>query len=174
MIRVRVGALADQSEEGVLRPVRTDMSPVSSAGRDIEHRAGEAVAARLLGMGSLPIGGAVITPGGLLAAGFLIHAVVCSDEEPETAQSVERALKNGLRRAADLGLQTLALPPLGMGVGNLEPEDTARAMVEILLDHIDQGRAPLDITIVAPSEFEATVFERLVTEMARHRFPMQN
>lgn len=174
MIRVQVGVLADQSGEGVLRPVRTDLSPVSAAGRDIAVRAGDAMTSRLLGMGSLPMGGAVVTPAGLLPATFVIHAVVASDEEPETLQSALRALRNGLRRAADLGLESLALPPLAMGVGMLEVEDSARAMVEILLDHLDEGKAPLDLTIVVSSEYEAQVFERLVTDLARDRFPMQN
>jgi O-acetyl-ADP-ribose deacetylase (regulator of RNase III) len=174
MIRVEIGVLADQTHEGVLRPVRTDLTPVSAAGRDIAARAGEAMTARLLGMGSVPMGGAVITPAGQLPSSYVIHAVVSSDEEPETIESARRALRNGLRRAADVGLASLALPPLGMGVGILEADDSARAMVEILLDHLDEGRAPLDLTIVVSSDYEASVFARLVTELARQRFPMQN
>ena len=125
-------------------------------------------------MGALPIGGAFITPAGELTASFLIHVVTASEEEPESALSVQRALRNGLRRAVEWELKSLALPPLGAGVGHMDIEDSARAMVEILVDHLDEGHPPLDLTIVVAGEYEAVVFTHLVEELTRDRFPMRN
>jgi O-acetyl-ADP-ribose deacetylase (regulator of RNase III) len=125
-------------------------------------------------MGSLPIGGATITPAGNLEASFLIHVVTSSEEEPESSLSVQRALRNGLRRAVEFELQSLALPPLGAGVGHMEIEDSARAMVEILVDHLDEGHPPLELTIVVSGEYEKGVFTHLVEELTRDRFPMRN
>jgi O-acetyl-ADP-ribose deacetylase (regulator of RNase III) len=169
-----VGDLASQEAEGVVRPVRSDLSPLNAAARDLLLAAGGEVADRLEQLGSIPMGGAVMTPGGDLPAGFIIHVVTASDDEPETAHTVQRALRNGLRRAADWGLASLALPPLGLGVGNLAPEDAARAMVEILVDHLDEGQPPLDFTIVASSAYEMEIFGHLVEELTRDRFPMRN
>jgi O-acetyl-ADP-ribose deacetylase (regulator of RNase III) len=174
VIRVVVGELAAQAVDGLLRPVRSDLAPVSAASRDIALAAGEALEERLARLGPLPIGGAVLTPAGGLAASFLIHLVVMSEEEPQTSISVQRALRNGLRRAADWGLASIALPPLGLSVGLVEPEDAARALVEILFNHLDEGLAPLDLTIVVGSEFEARLFEELVQEMARARSATRN
>lgn len=162
MISVVLGELAAQTAEGVMRPIRSDLAPATAAARDVAQGAGEAVAARLEKVGAVPIGGAVITPAGALDASFLIHVVVMSADEPQTAIAVQRALNNGLRRAADLGLESLALPPLGLGVGAMEPEEAGRAQVEILANHLAEGAPPLDVTIVAASEFELELFERLV------------
>jgi O-acetyl-ADP-ribose deacetylase (regulator of RNase III) len=174
MIRVVVGDLAAQSVDGVVRPVRSDLSPVTAASRDIALAAGEELEERLSRLGALPIGGAMLTPAGRLPAGYLIHVVVMSEEEPQTSISVQRALRNGLRRAADWGLASIALPALGLSVGMIEPEESARALVEILFNHLDEGVAPLDLTIVVESDFEAHLFEGLIQETARARSAARN
>lgn len=169
MIRVVLGDLAEQRVDALMRPVRSDLAPVSAVSRDLLLAAGEELQQRLARMGVLPVGGAVLTPSGRLAAGFLIHAVVMSEDEPQTSLSVQRALRNGLRRAADWGVGSLALPPIGLQTGTGDPEDAARALVEILFNHLDEGAAPLELTIVVSSAFECQLFERLVDEMARAR-----
>jgi len=148
-----------------MRAIRSDLGPVNAASRDVFAAAGEAVGEGLLRTGPLPLGGAVITPGGDLPADFLIHVVVMSDDEPQTSMTVQRALRNGLRRASDWALDTLAVPPIGLGVGLVEPEESARALVEILFDHVNEGRPPLDVQIVVESSFEVELFNQLVGDI---------
>jgi O-acetyl-ADP-ribose deacetylase (regulator of RNase III) len=174
VIRVVVGDLSVQVVEALLRPIRSDLAPVSAASRDIGLAAGEELEDRLARLGTLPIGSAVLTPSGRLSAGFLIHVVVMSEEEPQTSLSVQRALRNGLRRATDWGLASVALPPLGLTVGTTEPEESARSLVEILYNHLDEGAAPLDLTIVVASDFEANLFGGLVEELSRSRSSLRN
>lgn len=162
MIRVVREELTDVAVEAVLRPIRADLAPVSAASRDVAAAAGPEVEARLEKLGTLPMGSAVMTPGGSLGADFLIHVVVMSEEEPQTTLSAQRALRNGLGRAADWGVESLAVPPLGLGVGLTEPEVSAQALVDILRSHLDEGRAPLDLVIVASTSFEEELFTRLV------------
>ncbi len=169
MIRVAQENLADVVAEAVVRAVRSDLSPVNAASRDLLIVAGEEVQERLHKSGALPVGGAVLSPAGELPADFLIHVVVMSDEEPQTSATIQKALQNGLRRASDWGLESLAVPALGIGVGLIEPEVSARALVEILFNHLDEARPPLDLTIVVSSEYEADLFNQLVGEMTRDR-----
>ena len=174
MIHVVVGQLRDQQVDGLMRPVRSDLAPVSGASRDVVLDAGEDLQERLGRMGILPVGGAVLTPAGTLPAAFLIHAVVMSEDEPQSSMTVQHALRNALRRAADWGLGSVALPPFGMAVGTADPEVAARAVVEILFNHLDEGVAPLDLTIVVSSEYESQLFVRLVDEMSRARSASRN
>lgn len=169
-----VGVLASQTQEGVVRPIRSDSAPLTAEARDVLVGAGPTVVERLDQMGLLPVGGAFVTPGGALGASFIIHVVTASEEEPETAVTVQKALRNGLRRAAEWGMESLALPPLGLGVGLLDAEDAARAMVEILINHLDEGQPPTLLTIVVTNEYEAEVFRRLVDSLTQDRFPMRN
>ena len=101
----------------------------------------------------------------------VVRFVVMSDDEPQTSMSVQKALRNGLRRASDWGLASLALPPLGIVAGTIDPEMSARALVELLFNHIDEGDPPLDLTIVVASEFESELFSRLIADMSRDRSP---
>jgi len=171
VIDVVIGALPVQDREGIVRPIRSDLAPLTSWARDVAAAAGPAVQDRLDQLGPLPVGGAFITPGGDLPASFIIHIVTASEEEPETPLSVQRALRNGLRRAADWGLISLAMPMLGAGVGHMDAEEAARAQVEILVNHLDEGQPPLELTVVVAGEYEAGIFERLAGEMTRDRFP---
>jgi O-acetyl-ADP-ribose deacetylase (regulator of RNase III) len=174
VIDIVIGDLASQSQEGVLRAIRADLTPVDAGGRDVMVGAGEAVRERLQKLGSLPVGGAAITPGGDLPVSFIIHVVTSSDEEPESALSVERALRNGLRRAAEWGLNSLSVPTMGMGAGRMDAESAARAQVDVLVDHLDSGHPPLNLTLVVRGQYEADLFGRIVGELTRERFPMRN
>jgi O-acetyl-ADP-ribose deacetylase (regulator of RNase III) len=97
MIEVLLGVLHEQESEGIVRQIRSDLVPVTSAGRDVAEHAGEAMNDKLEQIGSIPLGGAVITPAGDLRADFVIHAVVSAPDEVETPASVHKALKNSLR-----------------------------------------------------------------------------
>jgi len=169
MIDVVLGVLHEQEAEGIVRPIRSDLVPVTAASRDVAESAGQAMTDRLEQIGSIPLGGAVITPAGGLNADFVIHAVVSAPDDPETPASVQKALTNTLRRAADLALESLAMPPLGTGIGRLDMEESALAMLAMLFFHLDEDQPPRDVKIVTESEYELHVFERLVAEMTSQR-----
>lgn len=168
MISVLRGTLLDVEVEGVIRPVQSDFSPVSAPSRDLGVRAGERIEERLARLGTLPPGGAVITPGGDLPSDFIIHVVVCSADEPQTSATIHNAVHNALRRAADMDLTSLALPPLGIGVGLTEPEEAARSLCRILLDHLND-HPMLDITVVVSSTYEEEMFRGIVAAMSAER-----
>jgi O-acetyl-ADP-ribose deacetylase (regulator of RNase III) len=168
VIRVVTSALADMEVEAIVRAVRSDLAPVSAASRDVAIAAGADLEERLERLGSLPVGGAVMTPAGDLRAEFLIHAVVMSEDEPQTQFTVQKAVRNALARAADWGVASLALPPLGIGVGLTEPEDAADALVQLLANHLEEGRPPLDLVIVTSSAYERDMFAGLVAEVERN------
>lgn len=162
MIEVVLGDLAQQPVEAILRPIRSDLDPVSAASREVGRRAGLDVEERLRAGGQVPVGAAVLTPAGALPSMFVIHAVVGSVDEPQSRVTVERALRNGLARATDWGVNTLAMPVLGLGAGSMEPEDATSAFLDVLREHLADGRPPLDLKVVAASEYERDLLERML------------
>lgn len=109
-----------------------------------------------------------MTPAGNLPCDFLIHVVVSSTDEAQSTLTVQRAVQNGLRRVSDMGLTSLALPPLGIGVGMTQPEDAARALCELLFNHLDEGET-LEMTLVVSSPYEEEIFSRIVRELSDQR-----
>jgi O-acetyl-ADP-ribose deacetylase (regulator of RNase III) len=174
MITVVVGELARQPNEAVMRPVRSDLAPLTVGGRDVGLAAGELVAGRLDQLGSVPVGGAVITPGGELPADFIIHVVTADIDEPQSAGTVQKAVRNGLRRAVEWGLTSLAMPPVGLGAGSMGAEEAAQVLVELLADHLDEGQPPLELVIAVSNEYEESVFNAVIESVVKDRFPTRN
>lgn len=156
-------AAAAADVEAVVRPVRSDGEALTAVGRRLEVAAGPDVVARLREMGDLPVGGALLTPGGDLASSFLVHVVVQAPDEPVTEAGVRRGLVNALRRASELGIASLALAPLGVGAGNLDAEAAARIMEEVVGEHRDSGEPPRTLVIVVESDYEERIFGRLAS-----------
>jgi len=124
------------------------------------------VARQLESLGEIPLGGAVLTPGGSLPVPYLLHLVVQSSDEPVSRGSVRRALEQGLARAADWGLRSLALPSVGVGAGALEAEDAARLLAEVLRAHTATGEGGLDeIVVVVENDYERDIFDRALSTL---------
>ena len=163
MIQIIRGELASTTAEAVLRPVSAEWTAVTPATRRLEIAAGPDVERQCRTLGELPVGSAVITGAGDLAAQFMIHVVVRSFDEPVSASGVRRALDNGLRRVTEWGIERLATAPLGTGAGNLEPDDVASIMIPALVERVRRGGPPRAVEIYVDSEYEKDVFERHVS-----------
>lgn len=168
MIRVVRAELISVDADGILRSVNSDLSADSPVSRAVELAMGPEPVERLQSMGEVPVGGAVITPGGSLPAAFVIHAVTQSAVDPVGAESVKVALLNGLRRAKEWGLARVGIPPLGTGAGNLEAEEAASVMIPLIQDQMTSSDSPWEAIIVVASEYEEDVFRRAV-ELARRK-----
>lgn len=165
MIVVTRGTLAGAGAQAVLRPVSDALEPVSRASREVGLSAGPGVQARLDGWGDLPSGAAAVTPPGDLPCDVLIHVSVQERGEAASAQLIERAFLNALRRAAALGIESIATPPLGSGARGLDAEASARAMLRGLREHRSRSVLPRIITVVVPGDYEEDVFRRVLVDV---------
>ena len=169
MIRILRAELADTEAAAILRPVSAEWDPVTPATRRLEIAAGMPMVEECRRLGELAVGSAVITPAGDLRAQFMVHVIVRSIDEPVTANIVKRGLQNGLRRLSEWGVESVAVSPLGTGAGNLDPEESAREMIPVLLEHLSTAREPTRIDVVVDSAYEQEVFER---ELHRYDLPI--
>lgn len=167
MIRVLLCQPPEADTESILRSISSELDPDTPLSRDLEQGAGSTVAERLRAMGTLPVGAAVITPGGDLPASFLIHVVLQSAEEPIRTEGVKTALQNGLRRAQEWGLKSVAMAPLGIGAGNLEAEEAAGVMIPLIQEHLLCSEYPQEVVITVANEYEHDVFSRAVEATGR-------
>ena len=164
MIEVRRQSLVTADVECVLRSVGSTLEPLTAIGREIGAAAGEDMAERIEQLGDVPVGGAVITPAGDLSASFIIHVSLQSHEEPVSAGGVRKALRNGLGHACRMGIETLALPPLGTGAGNLDAEVTADVICEVLRGHMRNEDYPRKITVMVATDYELQAFASRLEE----------
>ncbi len=158
MIEVRVDDLAFYEGVAIVRPVNADLVATTPLLRRLEAAAGTGLQQDLQKHDTLAVGSAVVSGAGQLPVELLVHAVVSSDEEPVSVHSVRRALTSALQRAVDWQIGALAIPPFGLGAGNLAIEDSAGVLADVLAEHVRRGaRFPEVITLVAETNDEAAV-----------------
>jgi O-acetyl-ADP-ribose deacetylase (regulator of RNase III) len=158
VIEVRIDDLASGAAAAILRPIAADGTAATVAARRLEVVAGPTPFERLRHLGELPVGSATITAAGSLAAEYLVHVVVRSYDQPVTSDIVRRALINGFRRLDEWAVDSVVLPLLGTGAGNLEPETAVTVVVPFL---IESARAHARrITLVVEGEYELDLVER--------------
>jgi O-acetyl-ADP-ribose deacetylase (regulator of RNase III) len=168
MIQIRLAELKDVEAECLVRSVSSELDPITAVSKDLELSAGSGVSDRLQAMGRMPVGAAVLTPAGDLRALFLVHVVLQSSEEPILQDGVRVALQNGLRRVQEWGVDTMAVPVLGIGAGNLSVEESAETMVPLMEEHLQRSEYPQLVTVVVSNEYEEEVFNR-AAELARRQ-----
>jgi len=148
--------------EALVRSVGTDLEACTRLDAEIGWLAGAGVLERLQAFGEVPVGGALVTPGGGLNVDFLVHLVVRSHEEPVSEERIARALRNGLNQMVEWGIRSVALVPLGIGAGNLDAEASARVMCAVLSEHMAESEFPADARIVVQTSYEEEAFGREV------------
>jgi O-acetyl-ADP-ribose deacetylase len=101
----------------------------------IRRAGGEEIEREAVAQGPIEIGDAVATSGGKLAARWVIHGAVMGQDLRTNAELVRRTTESCLRVADELGVESLALPAFGTGVGGFPLDECARIMVSAVRDH---------------------------------------
>ena len=157
MIDVRVDDLAFYDGEAIARPVNAALGATTPVMRRLEQAAGPSFVAQLKLTDELPVGAAVVTGSGDLPVELMIHGVVSSDEEPVTRATVRLALMSALQRAVAFQIRDLAIAPFGLGAGNLDIEESADVMLDVLTEHMRRAQFPASVVIIAETAFEEQV-----------------
>ena len=116
----------------------------------------------------VPVGEAVATTAGRLPVDYVIHAPTMELPAMRTdVGKVREAMRAALRCAEGLGLKALAFPGLGTGVGGLSADEAARAMMEVLRDHVGAGTCLEVVDFVAFTGDLEEAFRRWAEELLR-------
>ena len=158
-ITIRVDDLTFVSGEAIAWPVTATLGATTPLLRRLERAAGETLADQLRVQEPLPVGSAVVTAAGALEVELLVSAVVSSDSEAVSRHGVRRALTSALQRATDWQIEHLVCAPFGLGAGNLDVEECAALMLEVMAAHGARARHPASIVIVVETDAEREAFE---------------
>ena len=152
MIEVVVDDLAFVRADAVIRPADERLEPVQGAAARLDAQAGPRFAELRRVQNPLVVGAAVVTGGGDLTAPLVVHAVIQSREENVSAETVRRALTSAWQRAAQFQLMSIAMPLVGVGAGQLFPEDAARILRDTWEDPTRRPEFPAALTVVVERE----------------------
>ena len=160
MIEVRVDDLAFFQGSALVRPVNAELGATTSLLRRLEIAAGPTLAKQLRVQEPMPVGAAVVTGAGDLPVELIVHAVVCSKTEPVSRSSVQRAFTTALQRTVDWQLENVGVAPFGLGAGNLDIEESAEIMAEVIARHATRANYPTHICFIAETAEEERALTR--------------
>ena len=95
----------------------------------IKRAGGAEIEAEARVLGPIAVGEAVATGAGSLNAKHVIHAAVMGQDLQTNAELVGKATRSALEVADGLGVESVALPAFGTGVGGFPLDEAARIMV---------------------------------------------
>ncbi|TVR60972.1 MAG: hypothetical protein EA422_13230 [Gemmatimonadales bacterium] len=148
--------------DGLLVSMGAELDPPTRAEAALLEGAGEGVRHRLSALGEMPVGGAVVTPGGDLPVEMMIHVVIRSREEPVSERAVAQAFRHGLEQAARWEVERLAVPLLGVGAGNLDAEVAAALLVRVFREHRRSESHPGTLVLLARTSYQEEAALRVI------------
>ena len=165
-IVVLTGDITKQKVDAIVNPANSLMIMGGGVAGAIKRTGGKEIEEEALKHAPVAVGKAIATRAGRLEARYVIHAptmkmpAMCIDKK-----NVQFAVRGALECAKQLGIETIAFPGMGTGVGGLSLEDAARTMVSEIRKHIDTGTSLKQIVLVGFTKDLTYEFEKAVSEV---------
>jgi O-acetyl-ADP-ribose deacetylase len=166
-----VGDIADvgaHQAEAYVVAANNELWMGAGAAGALKRAAGEDIEREAVAQGPIEVGEAVVTGAGTMPepAKGLIHAAAMGFTDRTqiyaSAESVTAATRRALELCDEQGWRSVVLPALGTGVGGLEFDDAAAAMVTTARDYIQSGSGIERVRFVVTNDERRATFQRLI------------
>jgi O-acetyl-ADP-ribose deacetylase (regulator of RNase III) len=147
---LREGDITLLAVDAIVNAANAELRLGAGVAGAIRKRGGPAIQAECDLIGHCPVGGAVVTGGGDLAARHVIHAVgpIWGRQSPEESDRLlASAARESLARAAELELESVALPSISTGIYGFPAERAARILIGEVASHLRSGAPPRRVVL---------------------------
>jgi O-acetyl-ADP-ribose deacetylase len=134
------GDICDLEVDAIVNPANLSLWMATGVGGAIKRAGGDAIEFAAVRQAPVPLGAAVVTTAGTLAARAVIHAVSLDRDRRTSGPVIEAAVRSAMARAREIGATSIAFPALGTGVGGFPLEEAARITVDAVRDEL--ARSP--------------------------------
>jgi O-acetyl-ADP-ribose deacetylase len=157
-IRVVKGDLTSLRCDAIVNAANDHLWMGGGVAGAIKRRGGDEIEREAVRQGPIAVGEAVATGAGRLPCRYVIHAATMGQDLATSERAIREATRSALRLAARLGLESVALPALGTGVGGFPLDRAAAAMVEEAAAHGSVADGGLEIIFVLWDDPAYTAF----------------
>jgi O-acetyl-ADP-ribose deacetylase (regulator of RNase III) len=134
------GDICDLEVDAIVNAANLSLWMSTGVGGAIKRAGGDEIEFAAIRQAPVPLGGAVVTPAGRLAARAVIHAVSLDRDRRTSGPIIEAAVRSAMSRAREISATSLAFPALGTGVGGFPLDEAARITVETVREEL--GASP--------------------------------
>lgn len=154
------GDITELEVDAIVNAANEDLKLGGGVAGAIRRKGGPAIQEECDRIGHTPVGTAVMTGAGELAAKQVIHAVGPRDGEGEEDRKLAAAVRSSLALADRYGLRSIALPALSTGNFGFPMDRAARIMLTEIHRYL-QGGTKLERVVVCLYGDEAfSIFRR--------------
>ncbi len=130
------GDICDLEVDAIVNAANLSLWMSTGVGGALKRAGGDAIEFAAVRQAPVPLGGAIVTPAGTLAAKHVIHAVSLDRERRTSGPVIEAAVRSAMARAREVGATSVAFPALGTGVGGFPLDEAARITVDTVRDEL--------------------------------------
>lgn len=134
------GDICDLEVDAIVNAANLSLWMSTGVAGEIKRAGGDSIEFAAVRQAPVPLGEAIVTPAGELAAKMVIHAVSLDRDRRTNAEIIDRAVRSAMARARELSVASIAFPAMGTGVGGLPIDEAARVTVQAVRDEL--GRSP--------------------------------
>ncbi len=145
---------------------RPDLQLGSGYGNILAVRGGPTIQKELQAHGSCATGEAVVTGGGTLKTGKIIHAVGPRFLETDMEGKLRATMRAALRRAEELKIGKLAFPPMGAGFYGVPLDLCIRVMLEEIKTHLAGETVLREVILCAVDSRETKPFQAGIEKLS--------
>jgi O-acetyl-ADP-ribose deacetylase len=130
------GDICDLEVDAIVNAASTSLWMATGVGGALKRAGGDEIEFAAVRQAPVPVGGAVVTGAGRLAARHVIHAVSLDRDRRTSSLAIEAAVRSAMARAREIGVLSVAFPALGTGVGGFPLDEAARTTVNTVRDEL--------------------------------------
>jgi O-acetyl-ADP-ribose deacetylase (regulator of RNase III) len=134
------GDICDLEVDAIVNAANLSLWMSTGVSGEIKRAGGDAIEFAAVRQAPVPLGEAVVTPAGNLAARAVIHAVSLDRDRRTSGEIIDRAVRSAMARARELRVSSVAFPAMGTGVGGFPLDEAARVTVRAVRD--EMARSP--------------------------------
>jgi O-acetyl-ADP-ribose deacetylase len=136
VIHIAKSDITEMAVDAVVNPANSLGIMGGGVAAALSRKGGPGIQREAMSLAPIAVGAAVVTEAGQLWAKHVIHAPTMDEPGMKIGvENVRRATRAALVAAAHKGLETIAMPGMGTGLGGVDAADAARAMIDELRAH---------------------------------------
>jgi O-acetyl-ADP-ribose deacetylase (regulator of RNase III) len=155
---VKQGDLTEEAAEAIVNAANSGLYHGGGVAGAILRKGGRIIQEESDRIGHCPVGEAVVTTGGRLKARYVIHAVGPRMGEGDEDRKLASATENSLKRAEELGIESIAFPAISTGVYRFPVERCAPIMLKTCIRHLEGDTKLKRVTFCLFSQEHLQVF----------------
>jgi O-acetyl-ADP-ribose deacetylase (regulator of RNase III) len=130
------GDVCDLEVDAIVNPANLTLWMSTGVAGAIKRAGGDEIEYAAIRQAPVPLGGAIVTPAGSLAARAVIHAVSLESDRRTNGETIDKAVRSAMARARDIRAVSVAFPAMGTGVGGFPLEEAARVTVKAVREEL--------------------------------------